>query len=95
MAPRVWLITGCSSGFGEEVVHEILRRGDKVIVTARNLQSIQALAGAGARTLALDVSASVQEIDSTVRTALGIYGQIDVFLSNAGYVHAGGVEETK
>ncbi|KAL4802780.1 hypothetical protein BDV18DRAFT_163743 [Aspergillus unguis] len=95
MAPRVWLITGCSSGFGEAFVHEILRRGDKVIATARNPQSIQALASAGAHTLAFDVSASVQEIDSTVRTALDVYGQIDVFLSNAGYVHTGGVEETK
>ena len=94
MAPRVWLITGCSSGFGEAFVHEILWRGDKVIATARNLQSIRALADAGAETLALDVSASVQEIDSTVNKALGIYGRIDVFLSNAGYVHIGGVEET-
>lgn len=94
MAPRVWLITGCSSRFGEAFVHEILRRGDKVIATARNLQGIQALADAGARILSLDVSASGKEIDSIVRTALYIYGRIDVFLSNAGYVHAGGVEET-
>ena len=88
------MITGCSSGFGEAFVHEILRRGDKVIATARNLQSIRALADAGAETLALDVGVSVQEIDSTVNKALGIYGRIDVFLSNAGYVHIGGVEET-
>lgn len=95
MAPRVWLITGCSSGFGEAFARELLRRGEKVIATARNIQSISALADAGAQTLALDVTAPVDEIKGFAEKALGIYGRIDVLLSNAGFVHTGGVEETK
>jgi NADP-dependent 3-hydroxy acid dehydrogenase YdfG len=95
MAPHVWLITGCSSGFGEAFARELLRRGEKVIATARNIQSISALADAGAQTLALDVTAPVDEIKGFAEKALGIYGRIDVLLSNAGFVHTGGVEETK
>jgi short-subunit dehydrogenase len=30
-----------------------------------------------------------------VQSALNIHGRIDVLLSNAGFVHTGGVEETK
>jgi hypothetical protein len=32
----VWLVTGCSSDFGEPFVNEILARGDKIIATGRN-----------------------------------------------------------
>lgn len=94
MAPLVWLVTGCSSGFGEAFARELLGRGDKVIATARKLQSITTLATAGAQTLALDVTAPVDEVNEVVQRALSIYGRIDVLLSNAGFVHTGGVEET-
>ena len=34
---RVWLITGCSSGFGREIALAALSRGDAVVATARPL----------------------------------------------------------
>ena len=36
----VWLITGCSTGFGRELARLLLRRGYKVVVTARNLATL-------------------------------------------------------
>jgi NAD(P)-dependent dehydrogenase (short-subunit alcohol dehydrogenase family) len=33
--PRVWLITGCSGGFGRAVAEAALARGDRVIGTLR------------------------------------------------------------
>lgn len=36
MAPRVWLITGTSSGFGGELVKVVLEKGDICVATARN-----------------------------------------------------------
>jgi NAD(P)-dependent dehydrogenase (short-subunit alcohol dehydrogenase family) len=33
-------------------------------------------------------------VNEVVQRALSIYGRIDVLLSNAGFVHTGGVEET-
>ncbi|KAK6398654.1 hypothetical protein LTR65_000206 [Meristemomyces frigidus] len=43
-AQSVWLVTGCSTGFGEEFIKQILARGDKAISTARNPNSVQKLA---------------------------------------------------
>ncbi|KAK4550431.1 hypothetical protein LTR36_000009 [Oleoguttula mirabilis] len=40
-AQSVWLVTGCSTGFGEEFIKQILARGDKAISTARNPNSMR------------------------------------------------------
>ncbi|KAL1861174.1 hypothetical protein Plec18167_002877 [Paecilomyces lecythidis] len=94
MAPLVWLVTGCSSGFGDAFARDLLERGEKVIATARNLRSITSLATAGAHILELDVTASVDEVNKVIQKSLKVYGRIDVLLNNAGFVHTGGVEET-
>src|SRR5512133_27987 len=39
----VWLITGCSTGFGRELSRAVLARGYRVVVTARNPESIESL----------------------------------------------------
>lgn len=33
---KVWLITGCSTGFGRSLAEAVLQGGDRVIATARN-----------------------------------------------------------
>src|SRR5581483_4734232 len=35
----VWLITGCSSGFGRELARVVLERGRRVVVTARDVRA--------------------------------------------------------
>ena len=37
---KVWFITGASRGFGRVWAEAALKRGDKVVVTARKLESI-------------------------------------------------------
>ncbi|EER27770.1 putative secondary metabolism biosynthetic enzyme [Coccidioides posadasii str. Silveira] len=93
MAPRVWLITGCSSGFGKEIAIQVLERGDKVIATARNVSRIAALRDAGAEVLDLDVSAGFKTIEETVKAAHDIYGRLDILVNNAAFVQEGAVEE--
>jgi len=39
-ASRVWFITGCSSGLGRLLAEEVLKAGDKVVATARNIGTI-------------------------------------------------------
>jgi len=95
MAPLTWFITGCSSGFGEQFVHSILARGDKVIATARRPESITHLEEAGAAVLQLDVTDDQASIDALMGKALGIYGSIDVLVNNAAYVSIGTWEELK
>jgi NAD(P)-dependent dehydrogenase (short-subunit alcohol dehydrogenase family) len=95
-AGRVWLITGCSSGFGRAVADAALRCGDKVIGTLRRPEQFaefEALAPGRAHALELDV-AHPDQIARAVPAAIARYGRIDVLLNNAGYGMIGAVEET-
>ncbi|KAK3291642.1 uncharacterized protein B0H64DRAFT_330319 [Chaetomium fimeti] len=86
MAPLVWLITGCSSGFGAQFVHSALACGDKVIATGRNAATkLKHLEGTGAAIVDLDVSLPEAEVKKIVDEAAKIYGRIDVLINNAGY----------
>lgn len=93
MAPLVWLVTGCSSGFGKDFVNEILSRGDKVIATARRLESLEDLKKAGAAVLQLDVTWDQERINETFKNAIQIYGQLDVLINNAAFVLGGAWED--
>ncbi|KAF2729578.1 NAD(P)-binding protein [Polyplosphaeria fusca] len=93
MAQLVWLVTGCSSGFGEQFVHSILARGDKVIATARRPETLQGLEKAGASVLPLDITSSQRSISATINQAIEILSQIDVLINNAGFFRAGTWED--
>lgn len=41
MKTKTWFITGCSSEFGRELVKAVLAKGDKVVATARNTQTLE------------------------------------------------------
>lgn len=96
MAPLVWLITGCSSGFGAEFVHSVLARGDKVIATGRNAATkLKQFEGTGAAIVDLDVSLPEADVKRIVDEAVKIYGRIDVLVNNAGYGTFATVEEAR
>ncbi|KAK7038827.1 hypothetical protein VNI00_010457 [Paramarasmius palmivorus] len=93
MAPLVWLITGTSVGLGRELTLAALRRGDKVIATARTVSQISDLEAKGAAVLELDVGAPLDVLQSIAQNAIGIYGQVDVVVHNAGAKLVGAIEE--
>ena len=96
MVQLIWLVTGCSSGLGEEFVYEIIACGDRVVATARRAKErLGKLEAAGAFVLDLDVTWPQQQIDDTIRQAIDVYGRIDVLVNNAGYLEAGLVEEVR
>ncbi|MCJ1393708.1 hypothetical protein MMC18_006584 [Xylographa bjoerkii] len=91
-----WPVTGCSSGFGEDFVHAILARGDRVITTARRANGcLQHFKLAGAAVLDLDFTASQAELDTKMREALSIHGGIDVLVNDAGYIELGLVGDVR
>ncbi|KAK5048478.1 hypothetical protein LTR84_005568 [Exophiala bonariae] len=92
--PKVWFITGTSSGFGKEFARQALDRGDKVIATARTISRLQDLKQAGADILTLDVTTSPDDIKKVAEEAFNLYGRIDYLINNAGYALIGGIEET-
>lgn len=92
---RVWLITGCSSGFGRQLAEAALGAGDRVMATARRPEQLVDLAAAGGdrmRTTALDVT-DPAAVDAAVATTLTEFGRIDVVVNNAGHGSVGAVEE--
>ena len=96
MAPKTWLVTGCSSGFGEDLIYALLKRGDTAIATARgDVSRLNAQREAGAHVYSLDVTAPIAEIKKVVAQILEDVGSVDVLVNNAGYVHAGMIEETR
>jgi NADP-dependent 3-hydroxy acid dehydrogenase YdfG len=95
---RVWLVTGCSSGFGRELVTAILSRGDRVIATARkrsDLEYVKTMPGSTDKfyPLELDVTMPERELFAKVREAIERVGRIDVLVNNAGFVMSGVWEE--
>ncbi|KAF1811653.1 NAD(P)-binding protein [Eremomyces bilateralis CBS 781.70] len=86
MAPKVFLITGCSTGFGNEYVKTALQDGHKVVATARKPSTLT-FDGANDSNLLgipLDVTDS-KSIDSAFAAAVKKFGSVDVVVNNAGY----------
>jgi len=89
------LITGASRGFGKIWTEAFLKRGDNVIATARNTESLDDLVahyGDAILPLQLDVTNRTQCFD-VVSKAHQKFGKIDVLINNAGYGLFGAVEE--
>jgi NAD(P)-dependent dehydrogenase (short-subunit alcohol dehydrogenase family) len=92
---RVWFITGASTGFGRLLAEEVLKKGDRVVATARQLDKVEDFEKRypeTAKALALDVT-DAAEVESAVTQALATFGRMDVLVNNAGYGLAGAIEE--
>ncbi|OIR00501.1 3-oxoacyl-[acyl-carrier-protein] reductase FabG [mine drainage metagenome] len=95
MSHKVWFITGASRGFGRVWAEAALKRGDKVVATARSLEAVAGLAevyGDNVLPMALDVT-NAEQISAAVATAHAHFGRLDVVLNNAGYALVGAIEE--
>lgn len=91
----VWFITGASTGFGRLLAEEVLRRGGRVIATARSIEKVADLERAypeRAKAYALDVTDPAQVI-SIVAQATACFAPVDVLVNNAGYGVMGAIEE--
>jgi len=89
----VWLITGCSTGFGHALATLTLARGFRTVVTARKPEQVEGLATKGeALVLKLDVTDQGQ-IDAALKAAEDKFGGIDVLVNNAGIGYFAAIEE--
>jgi NAD(P)-dependent dehydrogenase (short-subunit alcohol dehydrogenase family) len=95
MAQRTWFITGVSSGFGRELAEQILKQGDRLVGTVRDLRKIADLVERYPGTFQaeiLDVT-DTAAIRKVVEGSFARLGRIDVIISNAGYGLFGAAEE--
>ncbi len=91
----VWLITGCSTGFGRELAKLVLERGWRAVVTARDTSKVADIAADYSdRALVLPLDVTRQEqITAAVAAAKQKFGRIDVLVNNAGYGYLAAIEE--
>ncbi|HEY8928921.1 MAG TPA: SDR family oxidoreductase [Mucilaginibacter sp.] len=89
-------ITGASRGFGKIWADAFLKRGDKVIATARNTETLNDLVAAyGDSVLPIKLDVNNREaVFAAVEQAKQHFGTIDVLINNAGYGLFGTIEET-
>jgi NAD(P)-dependent dehydrogenase (short-subunit alcohol dehydrogenase family) len=95
MATKIWFITGSSRGFGRQWAEAALARGDKVVATARDTDTLEALVqsyGADVLALPLDVTDRAGAF-AAVAQAHRHFGRLDVVVNNAGYGLFGAIEE--
>ena len=86
---RVAIVTGASSGLGARFARVLDAAGAKVVLVARRLERLEALAGELGD--ALPVRCDLQDtdaLDDVVRGALDRYRRVDVLVNNAGMVDA-------
>lgn len=89
-------ITGASRGFGKIWAEAFLKRGDKVVATVRDLNSLNDLVkqyGNAILPIQLDVNDRAADF-AAIKQAKDHFGRIDVLINNAGFGLFGAVEET-
>ena len=94
---KVWLITGCSTGFGRELAKQIIAKGYKAAIAARNTNDIKDII-AGHEDTAIAIKLDVtkpEEIKEAVKATKQKFGRIDVLVNNAGIGYFGAIEESE
>jgi NAD(P)-dependent dehydrogenase (short-subunit alcohol dehydrogenase family) len=93
----VWLITGCSAGFGKSLALLVLKAGHHVIATSRNPSSspllVKEVEELGGIWLPLDLTSSKEEMQRVVEEGTKKMGRIDVLVNNAGMSILGALED--
>lgn len=92
---KVWFITGASKGLGLSLVHQLLKAGQYVAATSRNIEELkQAVATDSKKFLPLTVNLSdEQSVEKAIKTTVIQFERIDVIINNAGYGIGGSIEE--
>jgi NAD(P)-dependent dehydrogenase (short-subunit alcohol dehydrogenase family) len=88
---KIALVTGVSSGIGQETARLLAERGARVFGTVRDHRPSDAITGVELVRMDVTNESSVAE---AVQSVLEQTGEIHLLVNNAGYALAGGLEET-
>lgn len=89
LTDKVVIITGASSGIGEETALELSSKGAKLVLAARREERLQELAGkvkenGGEAVYHVTDVTSYEEMEALAEFAIKQYNQIDSLINNAG-----------
>ncbi len=91
MTDRVALVTGGSSGIGEQTALRLQAAGLTTYAVARRVDRMTRLAESGVTTFAMDVTDDAS-MTGGIGRILDEHGRVDVLVNNAGYGSYGAVE---
>lgn len=98
IAGKVVVITGASSGLGEATARRLAKDGAKLVLGARRLERLEALAaelGLDARSAVKTDVTDPEQVKALVARAVELYGRVDVILNNAGLMPHSPLERGK
>ncbi|GGE64204.1 NADP-dependent 3-hydroxy acid dehydrogenase YdfG [Pedobacter psychrotolerans] len=92
---KVWFITGASKGLGLSLVNQLLKAGQYVAATSRNINELASAVNSNSeKFLPLTVNLSDElSVEQAINATITQFGRIDVVINNAGYGIGGSIEE--
>jgi NAD(P)-dependent dehydrogenase (short-subunit alcohol dehydrogenase family) len=92
---KVWFITGASKGLGLSLVNQLLKAGQYVAATSRNIDELRKTVTAEtAKFLPLAVNlGDERSVEDAIKATIAKFERIDVVINNAGYGIGGSIEE--
>ncbi|WP_231491738.1 SDR family NAD(P)-dependent oxidoreductase [Pedobacter sp. Leaf170] len=92
---KVWFITGASKGLGLSLVNQLLKAGQYVAATSRNINDlITAVNSNSEKFLPLAVNLGNElNVEQAINSTVAQFGKIDIVINNAGYGIGGSIEE--
>ena len=92
---RIAVVTGSAQGFGKGIAEELYREGAFVVIADLNEPLAQTVAASlGERAIAVKTDVSSEEsVANLISTTVDAFGGLDLFVSNAGVLKAGSLDE--
>ena len=97
---KISIVTGSAQGFGLGIAEEMIKNGAYVVIADLNYELASKMSGelnaeyGEGRTIAVKVDVGdEQSVADMIDAAVSTYGGLDIFVSNAGVLKAGSLEE--
>jgi len=92
---KVWFISGASKGLGLSLVIQLLKAGQLVAATSRNVNDLIADVNSNSKQF-LPLAVNLKDelsVEQAINATIAQFGKIDVVINNAGYGIGGSIEE--